>query len=74
MAAQSVQRNQAFRVTASDWSPIITNMKRCVDWSISRDILGAATFGELPELSETESERSTGVPLLSAAESKHTQI
>ena len=27
MAAQSAQRNQAFRVTASDWSPIITNMK-----------------------------------------------
>ena len=27
MAAQSMQRNQAFRVTASDWSPIITNMK-----------------------------------------------
>ena len=27
MAAQSVQPNQAFRVTASDWSPIITNVK-----------------------------------------------
>ena len=27
MAAQSAQRNQAFCVTASDWSPIITSMK-----------------------------------------------
>ena len=27
MAAHSAQRNQAFRVTASDWAPIITNMK-----------------------------------------------
>ena len=27
MAAQSVQRNQAFHVTASDWSSIITNVK-----------------------------------------------
>ena len=43
--------------------------KRCVDWSISRDRLGADICGELPELSETGAERSTGVPLLSAAES-----
>ena len=41
----------------------------CVDWSISRDLLGAAICGELPELSETDAEKSTGVPLLSAAES-----
>ena len=39
------------------------------DWSISCDLLGAAICGELPELSETDAERSTGVPLLSAAES-----
>ena len=26
----------------------------CVDWSISRDLLGAAICGELPELSETD--------------------
>ena len=44
--------------------------KRCVDWSISRDLLGADICGELPELSETNAERSTGVPLLSAAESR----
>ena len=43
--------------------------KRCVDWSISRDLLGADICGELPELSETNAERGTGVPLLSAAES-----
>ena len=43
--------------------------KRCVDWSISRDLLGADICGELPELPETNAERSTGVPLLSAAES-----
>ena len=42
---------------------------RCVDWSISRGLIGAATCGELLELSETVTERSTGVPLLSAAES-----
>ena len=128
MAAQSSQRNQAFCVTASDWSPstsacfsvkikmaapmevslpqtmlqklldlltleslkfclkihvhVICNI-RCqvnVDYhnqhesaalieSISRDLLGAAICGELPELLETDAERSTGVPLLSAAES-----
>ena len=34
-----------------------------------RDLPGAAICGELPELSETDAERSTGVPLLSAAES-----
>ena len=43
--------------------------KRCVDWSISHDLLGAAICEELPELSETDAERSTKVPLLSAAES-----
>ena len=32
-------------------------------------LLGAAICGELPELSETDAERSTGVHLLSAAES-----
>ena len=36
---------------------------------ISHDIFGAAICGGLPELSETDAERSTGVPLLSAAES-----
>ena len=41
-----------------------------VDWSISRDLLGAAICGELPKLLETDAERSTGVPLLSAAESR----
>ena len=45
-------------------------MKALLDWSISRDLLGAAICGELPELSETDAERSTGVHLLSAAESK----
>ena len=44
--------------------------KCCVDWSISYDLLGGAICGELPELSEIDAERSTGVPLLSAAESK----
>ena len=44
-------------------------MMRCLDWSISRGLLRAATCGELPELSETFAERSTGAPLLSAAES-----
>ena len=39
-----------------------------VYWSISHDLLGAAICGELPELSETDVERSTGEPLLSAAE------
>ena len=39
------------------------------DWSISRDPLGAAICGELPKLSETDAERSTGLPLLSAVES-----
>ena len=34
-------------------------------------LLGAAICGELPELSETYAERSTGVPLLSAAESSN---
>ena len=33
------------------------------------DLPGAAICGELPELSETNAERNTGVPLLSAAES-----
>ena len=33
------------------------------------NLLGAAICGELPELSETDAERSTGVPLLSVAES-----
>ena len=46
-----------------------TNMKALRDWSISRDLLGAAICGELPKLSETDAERSTGVPLVSAAES-----
>ena len=41
-----------------------------VDWSISRDLLGTAICGELPKLLETDAERSTGVPLLSAAESR----
>ena len=44
--------------------------KRCVDWSILRDLLGADICGELPELSETNAERNTGLPLLSAAESR----
>ena len=81
MAAQSTQRNQAFCVTASDWSPIPcqptckpTNKKSCVDWSISRDLLGAAICGELLKLSETNAERSTGVPLLSAAESNFSSV
>ena len=47
----------------------LESLKFCVDWSILRDLLGAAICGELPELSETDAERSTGVPLLSAAES-----
>ena len=42
---------------------------RCIDWSISRDLLSADICGELPKLLETDAERSTGVPLLSAAES-----
>ena len=40
-------------------------------WSISCDLLGAAICGKLPELSETDAERSTGVPLLSTAESNY---
>ena len=44
----------------------------CVDWSISRDLLGAAICGELPELSETDAERSSGVPLLSREEFRGT--
>ena len=44
-------------------------LKGCIDWSISRDLLSADICGELLELSETHAERSTGVPLLSAAES-----
>ena len=43
-----------------------------VEWSISRGLLGAATCGELSELTETDAERSTGVLLLSAAESSFT--
>ena len=43
--------------------------KRCIDWSISHDLLGADICGELLALSETDAKRSTGVPLLSAAES-----
>ena len=42
-------------------------MKALCDWSLLRDLPGAAICGELPELSETDAERSTGVPLLSAA-------
>ena len=38
---------------------------------ISCDLLGADICGELPELSETDAERSTGLPLLSAAESSY---
>ena len=33
--------------------------------AFSRDLLGAAICGELPKLSETDAEESTGVPLLS---------
>ena len=47
----------------------IQSIIRCVDCSILRDLLGPDICGELPELSETDAERSTGVPLLSAAES-----
>ena len=35
-------------------------MKVCVDLSILRDLLDAAICGELPKLSETDAERSTG--------------
>ena len=43
-------------------------LKRCVDWSILRDLLGAAICGEVPELSETDAERSTRVPPLCSRE------
>ena len=33
------------------------NQPFCVDWSISRDLLGADICEELPELSETDAER-----------------
>ena len=49
------------------------NQHESFDWSLSRDLPGAAICGELPELSETDAERSTGVPLLSAAESNSRQ-
>ena len=38
------------------------------------DLLSAAICGESPELSETDAERSTEVPLLSAAESNSIRI
>ena len=43
------------------------NQHKCAAliFAISRDLLGAAICGELPQLSQTEAERSTGVPLLS---------
>ena len=37
--------------------------------SIAHGLIGAATCGELPELSKTDAERSTGVLLLSAVAS-----
>ena len=52
-----------------DLYPHRLSQPTCVDWSISRDLLSADSCGELPELLETDAERSTGVPLLSAAES-----
>ena len=69
------QRIQAFCVTAADWSTITlhdsASKQRWFDYHNQHEsgLLGVATCGELPKFSETVAERSTGVPLLSAAES-----
>ena len=47
-----------------------SNLIGIIDWSISPGLLIAANCGELPQLSETDADRSTAVPLLSAAESR----
>ena len=73
IAIQSIIQNQKDAVICNHID--YHNQHKSVDWSISRDLLGAdICVGELPELSETDAERSTGVPLLSAAESSFGRV
>ena len=72
----SLQRwqHRAFKETKHFVSPHLIGPqlhqlgKRCVDWSISCDLLGADICGELPELSETNAEEYRGTSPLCSGE------
>ena len=69
IAIQSIIQNQKDAVICTHIDYHNQHESAALYWSISYDLLGADICGELPELSETDAERSTGIPLLSAAES-----